>query len=342
MNGLYGSSILTEEFDFKLEQSMFLEIFDDEMSPQEVQERLESISNSCKYLTEEYGLDILNEAANPKEALSKLLSSIGSSSSTIFNAISGCAKGVAKEIKSNGIGKKSIAGIQDQFNKLSEECSKAIYTDKLDDWLKEFAEKHNIKYDISKLRKAFGALLKILTINTLCITLLSILVGPVGQYAVIWVIAPLIEENAKQKAIKGGYEKEFLVLFNAYEMTSYVLNLTKSGISFKGAVILRLKTAIMHVTTTIIQKVMQSKPVMKLLKLDPDKEEDKKNAAFIGKIAGLVLHGAWNIVGSTDNKLGDKLKGKEINKWETKQRDAAARAYGYDNYQQMKAASKRK
>lgn len=65
----------------------------------------------------------------------------------------------------------------------------------------------------------------------------------------------LNEEASKRLSLELGYGKEYFVVFNAYEFSTYVLQHTISGVSVKDSVIQRAQLVIFHGILTYLNKL---------------------------------------------------------------------------------------
>lgn len=124
------------------------------------------------------------------------------------------------------------------------------------------------------------------------ITIILSLCGLPGAILNLCIIAPIFEENAKMIAIKGGFAKEFTIVFNTYEFTSYVKSIVLQGESLGVAIVLRTVVIGMHVTTTIIQYLKSNKQILD--KIDSPEADDNLKAQMTGHIIGVLIHSAWN------------------------------------------------
>lgn len=145
--------------------------------------------------------------------------------------------------------------------------------------------------------------LLIYIINTFVHTIAGLLFGPLfGSVIGGCVCAPIVEEYAKQMAIRGGFVKEFTVVFNALEFSLYFHNFLPKmtamygrRIAIKSLALMRTMAVGLHLTTTMTQFFFKNKA--DILRAAPelmrDPEQDKKlqNAGYF---AGVFLHSAWN------------------------------------------------
>ena len=101
----------------------------------------------------------------------------------------------------------------------------------------------------------------------------------------IIVAGPIIEESCKAIAVKGNFEKEYNLVFNAFEFTEYIA----SGAPVKG----RIAVVAMHSLTTAINKVFSTEAFRKKFGISDDKDsKDKCTLAYF--IIGNIIHVSWN------------------------------------------------
>ena len=237
----------------------------------------------------EQNLQLLQESDAIAD-VSKFFSKIGLTGTDYATLIAQAAKDIADSFLKNGVNKESRQTISNIMNNLWKDLADAL--PEIDD-IKDGEIKDKIKgLDKNKVSKSIALLLFIVIVNTIVLRTLMILFGPVGYGIGATIMGPLSEENAKQIAIKGKFEKEFSVIFNVYEGTTYIHMLTGQGYNLSGVVKLRLLTVGMHLTTTIIQWLTNNEKILEKINI---KTEDEKNKAnYVGHILGLLIHGVWN------------------------------------------------
>ena len=159
------------------------------------------------------------------------------------------------------------------------------------------------------LSKGIVLFLTCFACNTLIIKVLNYFLTPVPAAIIASVVVgPLIEENAKQIAIKGDFAQEFLVVFNAGEFGHYAINMKKAGFNLKGILMGRLPAVGLHITTMAIQKLADNPKIHKALGIDKEEDAEKrKRLSFIGHLIGLLVH-------ATFNALSVKFEGKILEK----------------------------
>ena len=121
--------------------------------------------------------------------------------------------------------------------------------------------------------------------NCIIDIILETVFGHVGYVITITVAGPIIEEFAKQISIKGGFAVEFTALFNSSEILLYTYQFGNLH-GVKNIVITRLKVALMHLSTTIIQWISNNAEALGI--------ENKEKASVIGNILGVLIHAYWN------------------------------------------------
>ena len=266
---------------------------DFEISPEQINELCYSIKSSSIF-NEDYIYTYFNESTiNPSGILDKL---------GIKNAkpkIDKAGKDIANTIKTQGISKKSRAQIHnivaDLFKDLADSISKtSIYDNgKLKD------------IDKPKLISSLTLLLWVVIVNSLCNVILTIMFGPqLGMALTAIIVAPIVEEAGKQIALKGKFDKEYFIVFNVFEASKYISDLTMAGLPFAKALRARIFAAGMHGVNTIIHKMFDSEEFRKKFNIDNDDKKDK--ATFASYIISMIVHGTWNTlacVSKTFNKI---------------------------------------
>lgn len=234
--------------------------------------------NSNRSLLEDY----IIEVAAPKSDFSKL--GIKNSSQMINKA----SKEIANTIKKNGATpetKKQIHNIvSDLFQEFADNIDAAVIAQ--NPGLKKCKNKRNTQ-------NALVLFIYILTISVLVNSVLTILMPAVGGtiYAIIG--APIIEEASKSIAVKGGFEKEYMIVFNSYEFTSYVVQMTAIGIPIIDSILLRGAVVGMHNFTTYINKLFSTEEFRKKFKIK-DTKDAKDQATLCAYTIGTLIHVSWN------------------------------------------------
>lgn len=146
----------------------------------------------------------------------------------------------------------------------------------------EFSEKGFMDQALN-LGNSILLLLVVLIINTFFMTIAFQLFGfSLGMIILAVLIAPITEEVSKYISIKRNHSGAFFIIFNAFEITTYVSQMLMLGVSAPVAIAVRLVAAFMHFFTTSIQRHYI------------DKKQDK-----IGVYLAIFIHGLWNLMAVT-------------------------------------------
>jgi len=249
----------------------------------------EQINELCSFNRYYIDYDILTESATESN-LNKLgIDAKGKA------AIQKCSKDIAKTIKEDGINsdsrKKIHNYIADTFKSLADGIK--LQSESLIGETKNMNKQKAVK---ACLLVAWNILL-----NTIGINVLTILFGPVGASIGAIAIAPIVEESSKVISIKGGFEKEYYIIFNAFEFTSYIsrgLPAVAFG-QMTGSQLVRGRLAAvgMHTVNTAIHKLFDSDKIKQKLNIKSD-EDSKDKANTTSFIIGVLLHGTWNALAS--------------------------------------------
>lgn len=212
--------------------------------------------------------------------------------------ITRCAEDIVKTIKWEGISKESIDEIIVRINKMWDDLASGFDPVTILDY--EGAS----KYDPNKLIKATTLLFWVFAFNSLFSITLNLLFGRAGYLIFVCLIAPIMEESAKQISIRGKFQAEFAFVFNVFEFTNYITSVKQQAKIAGGKVVksdfmkyvgVRLSVVVMHISTTFIQWLTQNPKIQKMLNIDS--KEDKAKAAAIGQLIGILIHASWNFVG---------------------------------------------
>lgn len=241
-----------------------------------------SIQRICEE-SKKYHLSIsesyLLEASSPKPSDLEKIGIKGASSK-----LNKATDDIVSLIKKNGANsetKKKIHNIvSDLFQQLSDNVDKLV-----------IASNPKLK-NIEKSRKtadAFTLLIWFLVIGNLIALVLTKLLGGLGGNLVVLIVAPVMEEACKAIAVKGGFEKEYNLIFNVYEFSMYV----SGGQTVKS----RLFVVGMHTFTTIINKLFSTEAFRKKFGISDDKDA-KDKCTLASYIIGLFIHISWNTAAS--------------------------------------------
>jgi hypothetical protein len=99
------------------------------------------------------------------------------------------------------------------------------------------------------------------------------------------VVAPMVEEGAKNYFIQKGMPWIGTGVVFGIEAIQYIVSLMAVGMSLPSAIILRASSLLMHFSTTMIQKYIMSKATT---------PEEEQAAAWAGWVAGVMIHSTWN------------------------------------------------
>lgn len=265
-----------------------------EFSANFINEFCDQLYNKQLLLVEDFDM-LLEAATNNIESKANKMGITKEVTNKIGKEVKSTCKDVVDTIKKDGITKESRNSISHKFKKLHDNINNALSSE--DSWwllgpVAAKLEKAGCT-EKAKITKAFSVLLWVIIINSIANLVLTLLMGPVGNMITGCIVAPIVEENAKQQAIKGGFTKEFSILFNLFEFSEYVI---KYGplFGFAKMVITRLAVVGFHLTTTFVQWAFQNEKVLKALKIDPNDEAKKEKLGFIGNVIGIVMHSVWN------------------------------------------------
>ena len=280
-----------------------------DISPEQIQEICKYMNLITPSLLEETDLaEYVSVLTEDVKADNFKYEKVGLNSGKVKSAINKTAKQSADIIKKEGLNSKSKSKIvtlyKDMLNSIEE--FNVDYILGIPDSKKEELAKH----EPTKLKKAAVLLIEVILIHDILSTLFSILFGPIAANIILGVIiAPITEESAKALSIKGGYEKEFFLMFNILECGSYVMRSMILGVPFKNALRARLICVGMHLTNTIIQWLSRNEKIQKALKLNIEDEEDKETCGMIGQMIGWFIHTIWNLLASFSLDFDRVLKG---------------------------------
>lgn len=126
-------------------------------------------------------------------------------------------------------------------------------------------------------------------------TVCAILFPKIYEILVGVIAAPILEESAKQIALRGGFQKEFLVIFNTLEFTEYVI-IYAPIVGLIKIFAARLMAVGLHITTTIVQWISMNKEFQKKVMRDPNDPKEKAELEGMGLATGMMIHALWNLV----------------------------------------------
>lgn len=233
--------------------------------------------------------DIITEAFISKSNSIKL-----KNQNDIDAKVMSVSKDITETIRDKGINKSVIEKIQDKLVETYTSIAELLTDSDLDEF-------RSTEYDANKLKNALILVILAGAINSIVNVIFMTIFGPqIGSTATSVICAPLVEETCKQVSIKGGFIKEFAVIFNAYEFTQYAIINSSLGIKFINVLVARGAVVLMHLTTTIIQYITSNTKILD--KLGFTKEKNKKEIGFIGNVLGICIHSLWNAF-ATGGKL---------------------------------------
>lgn len=277
---IYGNLILNE---FDISASRITELSDFCNN--------QSIEESVQLLTESMDFSVFEKMGFNSRSISIIKSNIISTSSNIV-----------KTIKQEGITNSSKTKILNYYNNFFNEISSALSSLNIDIVINIFGKEYNIdKVKDATIIFVFGFIA-----NSLINSILSILLGSVGQIIVLTVVGPIVEEIGKQAAVRQGCTVEYTVLFNTFEFSMYVASYAPV-VGLVRIIKTRLLTVGMHLTSTIVHFLTTNKEIQK--KLGLDKNEDKEKLSLIGFITGNLIHITWNSL-DTFTSIFEKIVGR--------------------------------
>lgn len=258
-------------------------IFDEvpDIPPEEIEQLQIDLSECVEFLEEGFFQDYLKYGHQQLKLL-------GDSTKYIAQS----AKKIVDIIKAFGITKEGRARISKEFSTCFMNVANSY----------NFIGLDSLKfkgYDSNKIARAFTLVVYASTINTLFLAISMLLFGPkIGPILTNVICAPIVEEGAKVVSIKGKFDVEFAVVFNAYEFASYVQRAPLFNLPYKKVAIIRIFPIIMHLVTTTIHKITGKTP-----ENDP---KTKKDTTLIGYIIGVLIHFAWNFMSVFENSFFNK------------------------------------
>ena len=262
-----------------------------DISPQQIEKMIEFFQSrdNIKSICEDY--DILSESAGADQNLNKFCQKIGISSSRLKTDIDNTGSKIANTIKTEGLNSKTKKTIADEFDSLTDKIKNYIKYGTADEKLiaELYDDIENSKSE--KIAQAISLTVMNFVVNTICHRILKILLGPVGDALTSVVVAPFVEEVSKQVALKGGYSKEYTIIFNVFEFTNYV-TAYKNIVPISVIVPVRLICIGLHLADTFVQWVTSDPKIMQ--KIGIESEEDKKNLKLVGFLTAFVMHSTWN------------------------------------------------
>jgi len=272
-------------------------------------EQIQELSEACNLLSESIDFDyILQESFNIKEKISDILDrdlkKLFNNNDEIYAkakiAVKSTASSIVYDIKNKGVKKESSKSIahklEELFKELEELLFESLDTEKLE----------NGKYDVTKIKNALKAILYILISRLVFSIIFNLICGPhIANILGSCILAPITEELGKKFAASGNFEKEFFIIFNAYEFSGYIYELTKiNKLPLLKAIRARTAAVLMHLSTTIIHWLSKNEKVQKVIKLDDAQSKT------LGYGISVFIHALWNVLGKFSPKFVSLIVGK--------------------------------
>ena len=245
-----------------------------ELSPMEVQRICEECKNYHLSISESY----LLEASGPK------LSDLGKIGIKNANGkLTKASKDIAETIKKKGVSSESRKQIHNIISDLFKDLADGIDTSVIKNLPGLQSDDKEVQ---RKVMKSLVLLAWCLVVSILSQMVLTAMLGVIGQCLMITITGPIIEESCKAIAVKGNFEKEYNIVFNAFEFTEYVA----SGAPIKG----RLACVGMHTLNTAINKVFSTEAFRRKFGISDDKDS-KDKCTLASFIIGNIIHVSWNV-----------------------------------------------
>lgn len=240
----------------------------------EVQRICEECKNYHLSISESY----LLEASGPK------VSDLGKIGIKNANGkLTKASKDIAEAIKKKGVSSESRKQIHNIISDLFKDLADGIDTSVIKNLPGLQSDDKEVQ---KKVTKSFVLLAWCLVVSILSQMVLTAMLGVIGQCLMITITGPVIEESCKAIAVKGNFEKEYNIVFNAFEFTEYVA----SGAPIKG----RLACVGMHTLNTAINKVFSTEAFRKKFGISDDKDS-KDKCTLASFIIGNIIHVSWNV-----------------------------------------------
>lgn len=244
-----------------------------ELSSTEVQRICEECKNYHLSISESY----LLEASGPK------VSDLGKIGIKNANGkLTKASKDIAETIKKKGVSSESRKQIHNIISDLFKDLADGIDTSVIKNLPGLQSDDKEVQ---RKVMKSLVLLAWCLVVSILSQMVLTAMLGVIGQCLMITITGPVIEESCKAIAVKGNFEKEYNIVFNAFEFTEYVA----SGAPIKG----RLACVGMHTLNTAINKVFSTEAFRKKFGISDDKDS-KDKCTLASFIIGNIIHVSWN------------------------------------------------
>lgn len=134
------------------------------------------------------------------------------------------------------------------------------------------------------------------------------MLGPMGSAIFVSVGAPIVEEASKAIAVKGGFSKEYTIIFNTFEFTNYMISY---NLPFINKLRARTFAIGMHLVNTAIHNLFASEKFRKQFHID-DSKDSKDKCTFASYIITTLIHCAWNTAPKFSPALVKIITGIEV------------------------------
>lgn len=124
---------------------------------------------------------------------------------------------------------------------------------------------------------------------------LTMSLGHVGSIVSAIIVAPFTEEAMKTYFIASGMAWSGTGIFVGVEAIHYIIRMTAAGFTLPAAIGIRAVAAVIHFTTTLVQKYLIDRGEIKKVSLNKKRSINNKSL-FVGWIAGVSIHMAWNSI----------------------------------------------
>ena len=244
-----------------------------ELSPMEVQRICEEFKNYNLSISERY----LLEASGPK------VSDLGKIGIKNANGkLTKASKDIAETIKKKGVSSESRKQIYNIISDLFKDLADGIDASVIKNLPGLQSDDKEVQ---KKVTKSFVLIALCLVASLLTQMVLTSMLGIIGRYLMITVGAPIAKESCKAIAVKGNFEIEYSIVFNAFEFTEYVLG----GAPVNG----RLACVGIHTLNTI-NKIFSTKAFRKKFGISDDKDS-KDKCTLAAFIIGNIIHMSLNM-----------------------------------------------
>mgnify|MGYP001245839149 CR=1 FL=1 len=179
-----------------------------------------------------------------------------------------------------------------------EQASEQIVNDLKDEAIataKHLASKYNEVTLPSKIYLGLCMFIVVVMINSLIGSILIPIAGDKAFSILAIVVAPMVEEAAKNYFIGQGLPWVGTGIVFGLELLQYLMILMIQGLKVGKIIILRIASLLMHFGTTFVQKKIIDSAVN-------DSGDDYNNKRFIAWTVGVGIHATWNLFAIIYNK----------------------------------------